>query len=396
MKILSLVQRFFPVMGGAESQTKIFMDYLAKNHKVNVFTTNAYDVERFWNKNSREIREKIDLNYNVNRFSIITSTEIKFDKSCERLPLLTNHPGPFLPNLWEKLILEKLDFDLIFATSFPYDHLIPAYISAKKWKLPIIFQPLIHQEFPELYFSPIRLTMLNNSDGIFVISNSEKKILLENGITDNKISIIKPYVPLEKYTLLPTKKIKKKFPSKKIVLYTGLKSYVKGIFHLIEAMDILWKSREDVLLLLVGPSTIEFDQYFSKLSDSTRKKILDLGVVEEEEKFDALSSCDILVLPSKSESFGLAFIEAWAFEKPIIGCNIPAVSELVENMKNGLLFEFGNISELSQKIYQLLNDHKLSTKLGKAGKKKAFLFSNKENLQLFEKKCKLIVDEFKK
>ena len=53
---------------------------------------------------------------------------------------------------------------------------------------------------------------------------------------------------------------------------------MKGIFHLIEAMKIIWEQKHKVNLILIGPDTKEFSEYFGKLSEDTRKKIIDLGI----------------------------------------------------------------------------------------------------------------------
>jgi glycosyltransferase involved in cell wall biosynthesis len=55
-------------------------------------------------------------------------------------------------------------------------------------------------------------------------------------------------------------------------------------------------------------------------------RILELGSVDLQTKTDALEACTLLCLPSTQESFGGVYTEAWSFKKPVIGCDIPAVS----------------------------------------------------------------------
>ncbi|MDH3766784.1 MAG: glycosyltransferase family 4 protein, partial [Nitrosopumilus sp.] len=182
MKILCIIQRYFPVIGGSELLTKTYMDYLSKRHKVTVYTTDAFDIKAFWDKNAKKIKSDNSINYEIKRFDFLVPSQIAHDDSLQNFPIPSNYPGPFSPKMWTKLVLKKIDYDLIYVSSFPYDHILPAYVAAKKWNIPIIITPLTHQEFPELYFTAIRLTILNNSDGIFVISNSEKNILKKYGI----------------------------------------------------------------------------------------------------------------------------------------------------------------------------------------------------------------------
>jgi len=398
VNVLGVVQRYHPVIGGSEILAKSFMDYLAKKHNVTIFTTTADDIESFWDKNSRRITQTSSLNYEVRRFDFLLPTEIKYDKRITDFPFATNYPGPFSPKMWNDLVLKKIDYDLIYVTSFPHDHIIPAYIAAKKWNIPIIITPLIHQEFPELYLSVMKLTMLNNSDAIFVISNSEKRILEKEGIDGNKISVIRPFVNFPNNEVIDKTEVKKNYslsPQAKIVLFVGSKSFVKGIIHLIEAMKLLWETNEELVLVLLGPNTKEYEAYFSKLPKKFRDKIVDAGLVPEEDKRKILFSCDLLAVPSKSESFGLAYMEAWLFSKPVIGCNVPPVTELIDQGKNGLLVEFGNIKKLAESIIYLVNNPKVCEDFGKAGRKKALLYNSENNLKTFEESCLSVVNEFK-
>ena len=398
MNILTVIQRYDPVIGGSEILTKRFMDYLSKNHNVTVYTTTADDIQSFWNRDASKITEDKSKNNMIKRYDFLTPTEIRYDKNLFTLPLITNHPGPFSPKLWNDLVLKKIDYDLIYVTSFPYDHVIPAYVAAKKWNIPLIIWPAIHQEFPELYLTSLRLTILNNSDAVFVQTHSEKKILMKHGVNEDKISIIYPIIFDNDVVTTKHDDFKKRFlpqEVEKFVLFVGSKSYVKGIFHLIEAMKTVWSKKNNIYLVLIGPSTKEFGEYFKKLSINHKKKIIDLGVVSEEIKQNAYSSCEFLAMPSISESFGLVYLEAWTFQKPVIGCNIPSSSELIDDKKTGILVEFGNTKQLSEAIIFLNNNPLLCEKYGKEGKKKIALYDSKKNLKIFEEKCILVVNNFK-
>ncbi|HSB57694.1 MAG TPA: glycosyltransferase family 4 protein [Nitrosopumilaceae archaeon] len=394
MKILCVVQRFYPVIGGSEILTKNIMDHLSKNHEVTVYTTNAEDIKSFWNKNGPKISNHDFKNYEVNRFDFLTPTEIKFDEKAKTIPLATNYPGPFSPDMWKNLIVKKIDYDLIFASAFPYDHIIPAYIAAKKWNIPIIIMPLIHQEFPWLYLTSIKLTMLNNCDAIIVLSESERKILVDKGIDKTKISIMPLFIEEGLREDLDPEKFRKSIsinPREKIILFIGSKSFVKGVIHLVEAIKIIQKKKPDVHLVLIGPTTKEFKEYFSRLPECTKKKITDLGIVNERDKRNALAACDLLALPSKSESFGLVYLEAWSFKKPLIGCNILPTSEIIENGKDGILVEFGNVQEIVEAITRLINSPLLCEQIGNEGLKKVSKINSKTILKTFEEKCISIV-----
>ena len=396
MKILCVIQRFFPVVGGAEIFTKNILDNLSKSHEITVFTTNAKDTRSFWNHEAEKIKTNETLNYMVKRFDFLLPDEIKTDEDFEKFSLSSNYPGPFSPSLWKKLISERPNHDLIFVTAFPYDHSIPAFISSKKWKIPIVIMPLIHQEFPELYMTAFRLAMIDNADGVFVLSNSEKNLLIKKGIDENKISVIPPVLStisqkqhhdnFYNYASIPT--------NKKIILFIGSKSLVKGVLFLIESMKEVWKTYKDVVLVLLGPSTNEFEEYYNELSKNYKKKIFNFNEVNEETKNSALSSCYALVVPSISESLGLVYLEAWNFKKPVIACNIPSSSEIIENKKNGLLVDYDNIEQLTNNILYLIKNSSEAEKLGKDGGAKFNSFQNQNSFKKIENHFKDIIQYF--
>jgi glycosyltransferase involved in cell wall biosynthesis len=95
--------------------------------------------------------------------------------------------------------------------------------------------------------------------------------------------------------------------------------------------------------------------------------LLDFNYVSEKEKEILFGACDIFCMPSKSESFGLTYLEAWHKKKPVIGANIPAVKELIGGVGGGLLVKYGDKGELSMAIEKLFTDKILAKQLGENG-----------------------------
>ena len=106
MKILCVVQRYHPVIGGAEIHAKKFVDYLRKNHDVDVFTTNALALDAFWNKNEKKIHSQKNSDEKIHRFNFLTPEQLPLSL-IEKFPLSSLHPGPFSLELWDKLFIQK-------------------------------------------------------------------------------------------------------------------------------------------------------------------------------------------------------------------------------------------------------------------------------------------------
>ena len=88
----------------------------------------------------------------------------------------------------------------------------------------------------------------------------------------------------------------------------------------------------EACLLLGGPG----DPCHDELSKLPHGSFRDIGLASERTKADALAACDVFCLPSSHESFGIAYVEAWSYGKPVICGTAPACRELVDNGKSGL------------------------------------------------------------
>jgi len=75
-------------------------------------------------------------------------------------------------------------------------------------------------------------------------------------------------------------------------------------------------------------------------------------------------------MPSRSDAFGIAFLEAWAVGIPVIGAKIGATPEVIRENIDGLLVEFDDPVDTAQKVIKLLKNKKLRKKLGYAGQLK--------------------------
>ena len=120
--------------------------------------------------------------------------------------------------------------------------------------------------------------------------------------------------------------------------------------------------RPCAVLLLAGP---EGD---GKIPPVAGDCVRDLGVPDEEAKADALAACDVFALPSAHESFGIVYVEAWSYGKPVICGPAPASRELVRDGLTGQWAE-QTPESIAAAIIRLLGDRELRYKLGEAGRR---------------------------
>ena len=95
-----------------------------------------------------------------------------------------------------------------------------------------------------------------------------------------------------------------------------------------------------------------------------------VGRVSEEELRAYYARCDAFVMPSEREGFGIVFLEAMAFSKPVIAGRHGGAPEVVEEGATGFLVDAGDVERLTACIVELLSDSDLAERLGRAGRRR--------------------------
>jgi len=149
----------------------------------------------------------------------------------------------------------------------------------------------------------------------------------------------------------------------KIIFSLGWLVERKGFNYLIDAMNIIREERNDVLCFIGGSVPAE-DELNNKTKMKLEKQIVDLdlqdhvkliGLVPDELLPVWMNACDIFVLPSLSESFGIVQVEAMACGKPVVATRNGGSEEIITSDDYGLLVEPGDPSDLAEKILAALD-----------------------------------------
>ena len=138
----------------------------------------------------------------------------------------------------------------------------------------------------------------------------------------------------------------------------------KGQYLLIDAIEILQQKNFDARAYFVGNPMN--DAYLDELKQSVvDKKLQDrvefLGFMKNPYPF--YSACDVIVLASKKETFGLVLVEAMKSGTAVIGSNSGGVLEIIQDYKTGLLFEAGEAKSLAHAIERLIEDKQLKAEI---------------------------------
>lgn len=256
-------------------------------------------------------------------------------------------------------LLEKEDIDIIHghylfpagaaAVEVGKEHGIKTYVTAHGSDMFELYktQPLMR--------STIR-NVLKDADGVFAVSNALKHEIIATGVTGiaAKTKISWNSVDINKFSNKENDSFKKeyKLEDKPIVLFVGNLIKRKNVDSLLEAKKI---AHGDYYLVIVGDGPL-FKKLKKKVDEENIRDVIFTGSRNDVENI--IPSCDVLVLPSFSESFGLVLIEALACGKPVIGSNVGGITEII-NDDVGLLVNPNKISSIARAIDNIVNDEDL-------------------------------------
>jgi glycosyltransferase involved in cell wall biosynthesis len=149
------------------------------------------------------------------------------------------------------------------------------------------------------------------------------------------------------------------------LVYYGRLYWRKGLVQLIHAVARLEHDFPSMVLDIFGKGPLEgqIRRMISRMKLGQRIRIR--GHVPYEELVKSVSRSDVVVLPSLYEAQSIAVLEAMALKKAVVAFNFPFSREIIYDQHTGLLAKPGDVTDLSQKISQLLRDGRLRRDLGR-------------------------------
>ena len=163
----------------------------------------------------------------------------------------------------------------------------------------------------------------------------------------------------------------------------------KGIDLALQAHALLVQEFRGLRFRIVGDGT-DIDRLRVLVADLGTSDLVDfLGGVPSSELAGEYARCNVFVLPSRKEGFGIVFLEAMAYAKPIVACAAGGAPEVVPDGECGLLVPANDLLALTESLRRLLADSQLRARLGARGRQRVERFYTRSR---FEDRVAQLVD----
>ena len=197
---------------------------------------------------------------------------------------------------------------------------------------------------------------INNSDVVTAVSNDLKKTTNRLFIIKNDIKVIYNFIDTQKYDKAHQQKCNRAAiakPDERILTHVSNFRPVKRVEDVIKVFYEVHKEIPSKLLLIgEGPERSKAENLVNKLKISN--DVLFLGNSSEVTKI--LCYSDVFLLPSQTESFGLAALEAMAARTPVISTNTGGLPEVNIHGKTGYLSDLGDVTEMANNAISILKN----------------------------------------
>ncbi len=341
-------------------------------HQVHVITLTRDNIERVdfeenvWvhrikvNNYPKSLLEynTVNDNFNQNRMNTLYSHYeeiLKINKKCK-------------VDVVQTPIWDSLGFYALFGTRFNL-------VTTLHTSLKTVYEGIYHINEEVEFHIEIEEYLLNKNK--FIVSNSkaiEKQYnQYYNDACEGKTFLI-PH-GLEDISKL-VKKHDKKLSDNIEILFVGRLEHRKGIDIIFECIPYICQKYNNVIFRFSGDDTINmpnsektYKDYFLSKYNEFKDRVIFEGYISDEEIINRYSNCDIFIAPSRFESFGLIFLEAMIFSKPVIGTNVSGIPEAVSDGVSGILIEDENSEDLKNALIKLIENKDIRESMGKNGRR---------------------------
>jgi glycosyltransferase involved in cell wall biosynthesis len=192
-----------------------------------------------------------------------------------------------------------------------------------------------------------------------------------NGVAADKVELHPPALEPGLVTL-KGQSIREQFPPKARILLTVsrlVSAERKGVDNVIQALPCLVREYPALHYVVIGDGD-DLDRLKSLAQTNwVMERVHFVGNRRDTELSGYYDACELYVMPSKLEGFGIVFIEAMAFGKPVVGGKHGGTIDIIDDGRTGFLVEHGDIGGLTGALKVLLSDDEQRQRMGEEGRR---------------------------
>lgn len=220
-------------------------------------------------------------------------------------------------------------------------------------------------------FAPVVTWSINESDGVTAVSNYLRQETYSHFDVQNGIEVIPNFIDTDRFYRQDKEHFKQALcpNGEKVIVHISNFRPVKNTKTVVDIFHRVRDAHSAVKLLLVGDGPERVP---------TERKARELGVYDDirflgkqDPIEEILAIADVFLMPSGSETFGLAALEAMACGVPTVVSDVGGLRELVVDGETGFLCPVGDVDAFTTRTRELLNDENLSERLAQAGRTRA-------------------------
>jgi glycosyltransferase involved in cell wall biosynthesis len=389
MRVAHFVHRYPPALGGAEAYFARLSRWLAASgDDVTVFTTDALDVTALrsrWGRrvpagttqeNGVEVR-RYPLWRMPGRRWLLKPLSLWPHRAWQALTLPCN---PISFRMWTDAGRAAERFDVVHATAFPYAFpILCARRLARRLGAPFVLTPFLHLGDPDnpqdrtrrQYTQPALMELARSADRVFVQTEGERSALIERGAAPERLIVQGMGVDLDSCTSGDRARARAAWGAGAddvVIGHLANNSREKGTMDLLAAAEQAWARGVRFHLVLAGPEMPNFQRFWRNYAQAAR--VRRLGALDEQQKRDFFAGIDAFALPSRSDSFGIVLLEAWANGAANIGYRAGGIAWVIRHEEDGLLVKCGDVDALAAALLMLATDAALRRRLGETGRER--------------------------
>jgi len=265
-------------------------------------------------------------------------------------------------------IFSRFNFDVIHAhTALPDGY--AAHLLKKDFQRPVVLTIHGQDIFANIHMGPscrraVSLA-LTAADRVVAVS-SRLKEEMACLLPAQRIQVIpNGFFPNKGNNSVP--ELRQEFSPGKVLLSVGYLIERKGHRYVLEALAGLVEEFPGLKYLIIGDGVEESSLKKQAEELALKNHVMFLGRKSSAEVKKYMAMCDVFVLPSWKEAFGVVYLEAMALGKPVIGCRGEGIEDFVSHGENGMLVSPRNPEELYQVLRELMEDQEKADRIGKKG-----------------------------